>query len=122
MNEKPIRHETRDIHLRPIGWIVVAFIVVAIVIHVAVWWIFQYYRDLEGRRDVRRSMVEGGEVLPKEPRLQLSPQQDWDEFYASQQKILNSYEWLSREEGRVRIPIERAMELLVERGGVANEK
>jgi hypothetical protein len=32
-----------------------------------------------------------------------------------QEKVLNSYGWISRESGIARIPIERAMELLVER-------
>jgi hypothetical protein len=53
--------------------------------------------------------------LPR-PRLQTSPRMDLDQFRQSEDKMLNSYGWVDRDAGTVRIPIDRAMELLVQRG------
>ena len=35
---------------------------------------------------------------------------------AAEQEVLESYDWIDRDAGLVRIPIERAIELLAERG------
>lgn len=53
---------------------------------------------------------------PPEPRLQSSPPFDWKRFLAEEQAELNSYSWVDRERGVVGIPIDRSIELLVERG------
>lgn len=53
---------------------------------------------------------------PSPPNLQIAPRQDLEDYLATQRASLNSYGWVDEEAGRVRIPIERAMELLAERG------
>ena len=54
--------------------------------------------------------------LPPEPRLQVSPHDDLREMRAREDRILGSYGWVDRPAGRVRIPIERAMDLVVHEG------
>ena len=54
--------------------------------------------------------------LPPEPRLQISPSEDWAEMLRREQAVLNSYAWVDRSRCIVRIPIERAMELIAQRG------
>jgi hypothetical protein len=46
----------------------------------------------------------------------IAPHRDLVSFQQEQQSELNTYGWIDREHGVVRIPIERAMELLAERG------
>ena len=53
---------------------------------------------------------------PPGPRLQVEAVKDMREFRAAEDAILATYGWVNREAGLVRIPIERAMELLVDRG------
>lgn len=50
------------------------------------------------------------------PRLQATPQRDLAAFEARMTRELTHYGWVDREAGIVRLPIERAMALLVERG------
>jgi hypothetical protein len=58
-----------------------------------------------------------GKPLPADaPRLQPSPIQDYEVFRARQEQRISSYGWVDREREVVHIPIERAMELLIERG------
>ncbi|HYR88593.1 MAG TPA: hypothetical protein VE422_31220 [Terriglobia bacterium] len=108
------KHEHRDISFRLIAWSGITFLVAAVLIHIGVWWLFQVYRTHNERRDVRRTLVDEPSPIPPEPRLQIAPQADLAEYLRSQREILNSYGWASREQGRVRIPITRAMELAVE--------
>jgi len=50
------------------------------------------------------------------PRLQISAPEDLKEFCAREAAELNSYGWLDKTAGVVRIPLHRAMELALQRG------
>jgi hypothetical protein len=54
--------------------------------------------------------------LPPAPRLQVDPRIDLDRLHAEERERLTTYGWADRERGLARMPIERAMELLAERG------
>ena len=54
--------------------------------------------------------------LPPHPRLQVEPRLDIERLIHSQQAILDSYGWVNQGTGTVRIPIDRAMELLLVKG------
>ncbi len=54
--------------------------------------------------------------LPPVPRLQADPHVALIPFVRQQDSILASYGWVSKDSGIVRIPIERAMELVVKQG------
>jgi hypothetical protein len=51
-----------------------------------------------------------------EPRLIVTPAADLEKFRAREDEELKSYTWIDRKSGIVRIPIDRAMELIVQRG------
>jgi hypothetical protein len=52
-----------------------------------------------------------------EPPLQATPERDLPAFHREKQQLLHEYAWVDRAHGVVRIPIQRAMALLVERKG-----
>jgi hypothetical protein len=54
--------------------------------------------------------------LPPEPRLQIAPWHDLAAQRAIEDNLLHTYGWADRPTGRARIPIDRAMEILAERG------
>jgi len=56
-----------------------------------------------------------GETFP-DPRLEQNERIEIDGFRSREEKILNSYGWLDKPGGAVRIPIDRAMELIAQRG------
>src|SRR5207302_9292224 len=51
-----------------------------------------------------------------EPVLQVSPGSDLDALRASKRAALEEYRWIDHRQGVVQIPIERAMQLISERG------
>jgi hypothetical protein len=50
------------------------------------------------------------------PRLQVSPPVDLQEFRDHEEAELHSYGWINRTAGVVRVPIERAMDLVLKEG------
>ena len=55
--------------------------------------------------------------LPQvDPRLQPNPRSEWDSYEATQQAYLNSYGWIDEEADMARIPIEEAIDRVVEEG------
>ena len=57
-----------------------------------------------------------GRQLPPFPRLQVKPEQAWQVFEAKEDSELNSYGWVGRDAGIVRIPIDEAMQIALDRG------
>ncbi len=54
--------------------------------------------------------------LPPVPRLEQHPSLDLREFREAETKQLESYGWVDKTNGVVKIPIERAMDLIAQRG------
>lgn len=109
-------HEERDFDIRSVVWSVAGLAATCLVIAVFVWWFYGYVRRQDESQDVRRTLVAAPSPVPPEPRLQVDPSEELRTYRREQEDVLNTYAWVSRDEGRARIPIQRAMELLVERG------
>ena len=54
--------------------------------------------------------------LPPAPRLQTTPFRDLTELRAEENRLLTTYGWINQAGGIARIPIEQAIDILVERG------
>lgn len=116
------RHEGDDPSVRPIllaaAWIAGGTIASAII----VWFVMAALtrmRPLDQGIIARGIIVATNAVLFERfpaPTLQLSPPADMARFRAQQWQALTNYAWIDRSNGVVQIPIERAMELLLQRG------
>jgi hypothetical protein len=54
--------------------------------------------------------------LPPQPRLQDHPELELVEMREADARVLDTYAWEDEEQGLVRVPIERAMEMVAEHG------
>jgi hypothetical protein len=108
-------HETRDINATAVGCFGIA-------LAIGLGAIFLLLSGMLARLGERHpansaaTRITGPPLLPPEPRLQSNPTKDFDEFRQQQNAILDSYGWVDRPAGVVRIPIERAMDLVAQRG------
>ena len=118
MADSEPRHEMRDAPARiPLG--VIVFMVIFIPLGLAlVWGLLStvwapppFTDDPFPGDDIVQTPVES-----PAPALQASPQSDLTEFETRMTEQLTHYAWIDRKAGTVRLPIERAMTLLVERG------
>lgn len=112
-----VGYELRDVDVRALFRPVIGLVVVTAATFVLMYWLFGLLAWREAFYDPPpASAVPRGEELPPEPRLQMSPPADLAKMRAEEQDVLGSYEVLDEEKGVVRVPIERAVELTLERG------
>ena len=113
-----VTHEASDVNIRAILGFGVALIVVAAVVHLLIYVLFGYFNSRErvqGPAEYPLAAAQGNRE-PPEPRLQTDPRQDLADLRAREQEQLTSYGWVDRNAGVVRIPIDAAMKLTLERG------
>ena len=113
-----VHHEESDVDIGAIFKIGTGLVILAAVVYVMVWLVFVYFNRREATNlKVQYPLAAGQELrLPPAPRLQVTPRQDLRDLRAREDQILNSYQWVDRSAGIVRIPIAEAMKLTVERG------
>jgi hypothetical protein len=110
-----VAHEQSDVNIRGIVVFAVGLVVVAIVIHIGLYRLLEFYRE-DAPRETPVAVAPRPEEQVAAPRLRIAPRADLAEMRAAEERQLTTYGWLDKEKRSVRIPIDRAMELLAERG------
>lgn len=102
----------------PRGLLYFALIMAAILAATALSLIglFNYFEKAENPGSFVAAPFAGARPLPPPPRIQPDPGADMQSYRQSQENLLDTYGWIDRQNGIVRMPIDRAMELLLERG------
>lgn len=113
-----VDYERRDANARAILYLGVAFIVIAIILHFAVGLVWKEFAGDEREQNFAPSTLINGNQFarPPQPQLQVSDEADMERLRATQEQELNSYGWIDRERGVVRIPIEQAMKTIAQKG------
>ena len=115
-----------------IVWFVVILTVVTVVCQVLMWGLFEVLKDRAASQDVARAPLSAPALqAPPGPTLlavapdptaapgtlsHLGEPANLQEFRAKEDLTLTTYDWTDKNAGLVRIPIDRAKELLLERG------
>jgi len=113
-------HEHTDANV----WMIVQFAiwltVAALLVHGLMWGLFSWFvsdRNAAAERRVEFPVAIGQERrLPAGPRLQAIPANEMFEFRQREEAELTQYGWIDRNAGTVRIPVEHAKELVLQRG------
>ncbi len=116
-HEPETRFEPSDVSARPIILTGVGIAVVTLLCAGICY--FALIAGTEHRQAVSQQATPaetGFHPLPPEPRLQASPREDFAEYKAAQLSALNSYGWVDRSKGTVRIPIDMAMQIIAQKG------
>jgi hypothetical protein len=110
-------HETKDASVRSLIIFAVSMAGTIFLVCVGMVGVFRYFGHHQ-TLGPPASPFEQGRPLPGPglPRLQVAPRQDLEQVLQQQNEILNSYAWVDQKSGIVRIPVERAMDLLIQRG------
>ncbi|MDQ3919641.1 MAG: hypothetical protein M3348_14315 [Acidobacteriota bacterium] len=138
-----VAHEESDVAVRPLLWFVGGLTAFTIVVCVVVLLMFTYFQRREESQELEASPLarQGAERLPPEPRLQLAPgfgvtsddgQQHKLDYTAKTDHVpqpqseylivrdewrreLEDYGWADQKAGTVRVPVEQAMRLYLQR-------
>jgi len=115
--EGPPGHETRDVSVRNLaafGLILAGLIVLGLLIS---WAARNYFYARQSLGPPATPFENVRQQPPANlPELEARPAADWVQLQARQKQVLASYGWVDEKAGVARIPIERAMEILVARG------
>ena len=110
------QHESRDADVVALGMIAVLLFLGGVLTILICWGLLHVLTLRHNARDKAAANMAGQVEKFPGPRLLVQPGSEARPIYLEQEAELNSYGWIDRESGKVRIPIERAMQLLVERG------
>jgi hypothetical protein len=117
MSNQTFSHETEDANVRAIVSTGGALAIGAAIVFVIVHWIFQYLADHPLTTARPNPMAETDrQQFPPAPRLEEHPAIELKDLHSQEDRILSTYGWTDKTGGVVRIPIDRAMELQLQRG------
>ena len=113
------RHEVSDVNVWAVGRFGIALGLLCIVVVALLLGLFRYFLSREEARNPApptRGVNLDARTHPPEPRLEETPTVDLARMRAAEDAYLNSYGWIDQRNGIVRIPIDRAIDLLAQRG------
>ena len=115
-NERPPQHEESDVNVWAVGRFVAAMVAVIGIALALLFGLFRFFENATGGpKPAAWERVKDGKQPPG-PLLEERPVEDLRKFHEAEDAKLSSYGWIDRTNGVVRIPIERAMELLAHSG------
>lgn len=109
-------HEFRDVHLR--GIVLAATTLIGTVV-ITLFMLWGFFNLLQGARQAATrpsSPLVTTPIIPPQPRLQVNAAAEYQSVRATQEAQINGYQWIDQNAGKVRIPIDQAMNLLAQRG------
>src|SRR5580658_8999835 len=108
-------YETRDVNVAALLKFAVSLAVILFIVSYGMRWTFTYFAKTQNLGPAA-TPFENERTIPPLPRLQVAPQKEIHDYWESQQGIVDSYGWVDRQNGVVRIPVDRAMRILLQRG------
>jgi hypothetical protein len=112
-----VRFEASDVSARGVvltGLGVLVFIYLSIGV---LYFVFQHFKNVHAEESPPPLPIAArGVPMPPEPQLQAAPRRELRAFEAAEDFQLKHYSWVDRQKGTVAIPIDRAMDLIVQRG------
>ena len=111
-----IGHELSDIRPRYIALFGIG-LALTIGMVVSLTFLLMHYKTAQHeRRDTPLPRLARERQAMPQPRLQVDAHNELREMRAGEDRMLQSYGWVDRDAGIVRIPVDRAMEILVDKG------
>lgn len=109
-------YEESDVQLRGIAWSGVGLFVLMVVAFLLIIGVFSFLESWNGKSPQPVSPLAESQEPPAGPRLQVDPELDMAQFKVIEDSLVNSYGWVQKEAGVVRIPVKEAMKLMLEKG------
>ena len=117
-NNPAVAHETTDADSHAITQFGIALTFFIIVSQLVLWWVFSSFSEREQKMSPPVPAIVKIEAPrePPEPRLQANPQLDMKKMLQEENQVLNGYGWVDPDRGIVRIPIDRALDIVAQKG------
>jgi len=107
-------YEVADPPVRTIVYSALGLAAFTVLVCIVLAWCLRFLIAMESPGE--RNPLAPSNQLPPEPRVEVRPWEQIRELRTREEQTLDSYGWVDREKGIVRIPIDRAIDLTMERG------
>ena len=113
-----VDYERSDASVRGVVWFLAMLTLAGILIHLVLAGMYKYFAGPGVSLYLHQPAGEvyGKPPQPPEPRLQADPVADNNDMRENQDERLNTYGWVDQAAGVTHIPIDRAMDLVAQRG------
>jgi hypothetical protein len=108
-------YERRDANVRGLLIFACSLALLLIVVLIAMRWTFDFLSEKEPLGPPP-TPFEDVRALPPQPRLQVQPHQDLKGYCEQELNNLNTYGWVDPQNGVVRIPVDVAMQKVLQQG------
>jgi hypothetical protein len=108
-------HETTDASPFYIGLFALGLVLMIALVLPLLGWTFWRLEAAAQRADPGQSPL-ADDQTPPAPRLEEQPGDELANLRRAERRRLSSYGWIDRQQRMVRVPVERAIEILAERG------
>jgi len=112
-----------DENMRAILRFAVWMVVAAVIIYAALFGLFRYFDWQAATADPAQNPLLAGQKPPAspaarfpQPRLQANAAADLVKGRAQEEELLSTYGWVDRQAGIVHLPVDRAMQMIAQRG------
>jgi hypothetical protein len=106
-------HETTDVNVWAVGKFAIGLVIVCVVSIALLFGLLKFFQSREETSVA--NTVDPVKLFPQ-PQLQKTPILDLKAIHAEEDKLLTGYAWVDPKQGIVRIPVDRAIEVLAKRG------
>jgi hypothetical protein len=110
-------HERKDVDVISLFTIVLMLFILSVIVFFVVAGMMHYFKLHEPAKTAGQPNVpitSTGEF--PQPRLEIKPGGDLIKLHAAEESDLSTYGWVDKNSGTVRIPIDQAMRLILQRG------
>lgn len=110
-----VGHETTDVSPYYVGLFALALTLMIALVLPLLTWLFWRFEAAAKRSDAPQSPLQVDQTPPP-PNLQADPAAELVQFRREEAERLSSYGWIDPQQKIVHVPIERAIDILSERG------
>jgi hypothetical protein len=123
-NNPTVAHEHTDADSHAISRFGIGLAFLVILSQLLLWWLFDHFSERQAKLSppVPAIIKTQAPTLPPEPRLQgnppldLNPRLDLKKMLEDEDAFLNHYGWIDPDRGIVHVPIDRALEIVAQKG------
>ncbi len=109
-------HENRDASVTAIVWTMAGLTLGAALSFLLVYGIFWFLADHPLTTAPPNPMAAGDQQIPPAPLVNDHPALELNDLHRYEDSLLDTYGWTDKQKGIVRIPIDRAIELQLQKG------
>lgn len=110
-------HEVQDADIKEVIFTGIGLAVGTLIVCLVMWGLFNLLKTQQAKQStpLMNPMAPPAQ-FPPEPRLQVNAPEELQQFHEQEDKTLDTYGWVDKNAGLVRLPIDKAMDIMAQKG------